>query len=224
MHSGLLDKEAQVIAQGQWFAGLDTALQSALLRNSRVMRLEGKALRNSRRLLLGGSLYAVAGGAAKLSRRMASGRDLTLQLFEPGTWFGGGIGSSHAQCSYLMEPRGELVLLVVEAPELQALKAMHPSLSHAMLLLHERLLHRMGEMLEEISDMPLAMRVSRQLAALGDRFGVTDGARVKLSVPVSQQDLADLTGACRQRVNAEIKAFERQGVLRMVRGCVELTV
>ena len=218
VQSPLAQAELQTLLGSTWFAALDGALGAALLRNARVVRLNGHSNRPGPRIALSGALCAVAGGAAKVSRALGSGRDLAIGLMEPGAWFSCG----PAPGGYAVEGRGALVLLVVDARELELLKGMFPSLLPALFGLNEQLLHRLGEMLEELNDMPLATRIARQLSALGQRFGVAGAEGLRLSVRVSQQDLADLTGACRQRVNAELKAFERRGLLRMDSGHLAL--
>lgn len=230
MQERLSRDECAALERSTWLGALDAALGAALLRNARVVRLTGHSNRPGPRIALSGALCAVAGGAAKVSRTLGSGRDLAIGLMEPGAWFscGPAPGDSHGTvpaapaASYAIEGRGALVLLVVDARELAQLKQMFPALFPALLGLNEQLVHRLQEMLEELNDMPLATRVARQLSALGQRFGVAGAEGLRLNVRVSQQDLADLTGACRQRVNAELKAFERRGMLRMEGGQLAL--
>jgi len=204
------------------FAGMDEGVSAALIRNGRVVRLRCGMARPAARLMLRGSLCGLASGATKLSRKMASGRELAISIIEPGTWLCAG-APDDALPAYELEARAEVVLLVVDQPELQQLVRIYPVLLPALLKLNARHAQRLDELLEELHDMPLATRVARQLLALGKRFGALGvGGASRIGIRVSQQDIADLTGACRQRVNAEIKEFERRGLLRMAGGHLEL--
>ena len=226
MHARLDEDVFQTLSQGAWFAGLGDELQGALLRNGKVVRAD-RGQGPDRQFALQGSLCAVARGAVKLVRRLPSGRELAIGFIEPGMWIGGEAGLDDPGVSgagYEAEARGEFVLLVVEAPELRQLARRYPELVTALLRLQSRLAQRLADMLEEINEMPLGDRVARRLSALGRAFAVPDktgGAR-RIGIRVSQQDLADLTGASRQRVNVEIKQLERRGLLRMVCGHLEL--
>ncbi len=222
VHPRLSAREADTISQGEWFATLDVDVRGALVRNSRVVRVDAKTSSHVLCMAVGGSLYCVVKGAAKLSKTMASGRKLAIDLIEPGAWFGVSFCRDDKLDRYAIESRGDLVLLVVDQRELQLLRIMYPPLVSALFTLHERLVHRLGAMLEELQDMTLATRLVRRLVAIAKHFGVPEAGGLRLAVPLSQQDLADLTGASRQRVNLEIKALERRGLLRTIRGQIEL--
>ncbi len=208
--------------QGDWFKSLDPDLRDALVRNSRVVRVDARASSHVLCSAVRGALYCVVQGAAKLSKTLACGRKLGIDVMEPGTWFSVGFSRDDALERYAIESRGALVLLVVDQREFQLLRIMYPPLVHAVFMLHERMLHRLSEMLEELQGMTLATRIVRRLSSLAQRFGVPSASGVRLGLALSQQDLADLTGSSRQRVNVEIKAMERRGLLRVILGHIEL--
>ena len=47
---------------------------------------------------------------------------------------------------------------------------------------------------------------------------VRTGARVRIGLQLAQEELAQLLGASRQRVNQELKAMEREDVIRIEPG------
>ena len=48
------------------------------------------------------------------------------------------------------------------------------------------------------------------------RYGVEeDNGEIRIGLALAQEDLAQLLGASRQRVNQELKALEREGALRI---------
>lgn len=210
------------MSQGEWFKSLDSELREALVRNSRVVRVDARASSQVLCMAVRGSLYCVVKGGAKLSKALPSGRKLAIDLMEPGAWFSVGPCSDDSVQRYAIESRGELVLLVVDQHEFQLLRIMYPLLVPALSTLHERMVYRLGEMLEELHDMTLAARIVRRLSSIAQRFGVPCAAGLRLGIPLSQQDLADLTGSSRQRVNVEIKTLERRGLLRVILGQLEL--
>lgn len=44
---------------------------------------------------------------------------------------------------------------------------------------------------------------------------MTNGEETHIGLQLAQEDLAQLVGASRQRVNQELKGFEREGALRI---------
>src|SRR5574343_158422 len=65
---------------------------------------------------------------------------------------------------------------------------------------------------------PLRARLAKHLLHLMRRFGprhVPPGDEVPLGIVLVQDELAQLLGCSRQRVNVELKSMEREGVIRM---------
>jgi len=84
----------------------------------------------------------------------------------------------------------------------------------ALLRLNCRRLRLMFDQLEDLNTRPLRSRLARQLLLLAKSYGVGEGEQVvRIGLALAQEDLAQLLGASRQRVNQELKALEREGLL-----------
>ena len=69
--------------------------------------------------------------------------------------------------------------------------------------------------------MPLRARLAKQLVHLVRSYGVpslSDSSEMRISLQLAQEELAQLLGASRQRVNQELKAMEREDVIRIEPG------
>ena len=73
----------------------------------------------------------------------------------------------------------------------------------------------MFDQYEDLNTRPLRSRLARQLLLLGKSYGVPEGDQLRIGLALAQEDLAQLLGASRQRVNQELKRLEREGVLRV---------
>jgi CRP-like cAMP-binding protein len=76
-------------------------------------------------------------------------------------------------------------------------------------------------LVEDLNTLPLKARLAKQLVHLVRSYGVPNldnGAEMRISLQLAQEELAQLLGASRQRVNQELKAMERDGVLRIEPG------
>ncbi len=64
----------------------------------------------------------------------------------------------------------------------------------------------------------LRARLAKQLLHLVRSYGVpqlADGSEMRIGLQLAQEELAQLLGASRQRVNQELKAMEREEVIRI---------
>jgi CRP-like cAMP-binding protein len=211
---GLTLEERQHIETGPWFAKLSAALQQAILSRAVVRRLADGAPMAAR-----GSpaeeWVGVARGAVRISTVSLAGKQVSLTYCEPGTWFGDialfdGLPRTHDAHAH-----GDTTLLVVRKPDFKELLAQHVELYDALLRLNCRRLRLMFDQFEELNTRPLQARLARQLLLLAKSYGIAEGAEIRIGLQLAQEDLAQLLGASRQRVNQELKGFERDAILRV---------
>ena len=154
----------------------------------------------------------VAKGAVRVSSVSLSGKQVTLTYVEPGTWFGDialfdGLPRTHDANAH-----GETTLLAVRKADFKALLSRHVELYDALLRLNCRRLRLMFDAVRRPQHAPARARAwpSRSCcwrAATASR----QGEEIRIGLQLAQEDLAQLLGASRQRVNQELKGFERDG-------------
>ncbi|MBL8318814.1 MAG: Crp/Fnr family transcriptional regulator [Burkholderiaceae bacterium] len=206
--------EQQSIESGAWFSKLSPTLRAAILSRSVVRRLEDGAPLASRGAPAE-QWCGVAGGAVRISTVSLSGKQITLTYAEPGTWFGDialfdGLPRTHDANAH-----GATTLLVVRKPDFKALLAQHVELYDALLRLNCRRLRLMFDLIEDLNTRPLAARLAKQILLLARSYGIEQGEELRVGLQLAQEDLAQLLGASRQRVNQELKGFEREGAVRV---------
>ena len=91
----------------------------------------------------------------------------------------------------------------------------HVELYEALLRLNCRHLRLLFNVVEDLNTLPLGARLAKQLLLLARSYGVTQGEEIRIGLQLAQEDLAQLLGASRQRVNQELKGFERDGAVRI---------
>ncbi len=109
----------------------------------------------------------------------------------------------------------DTMLLLVPREAFLAESDRDPRVSRALmriLCLRSRVLYAS---LVEAAFLPLRVRCARVLHSLMSQYGVKRGNHIEISLKLSQEELADMIGRTRQSVNKELKALEREGVLRM---------
>jgi len=212
--AALTPEERSNIETGPWFSKLSGALREAILARANVRRLPDGAPLASR-----GSpaeeWVGVALGAVRVSSVSLSGKMVTLTYVEPGTWFGDIALFDGLPRTHDADVHGQTTLLTVRRPDFKALLNQHVELYDALLRLNCRRLRLMFNQFEELNTRPLRSRLARQLLLLAKSYGIAEGDEIRIGLQLAQEDLAQLLGASRQRVNQELKGFERDGMLRV---------
>jgi len=207
-------EERSNIESGPWFSKLSPALREAILARTTVRRVADGVTLGSRGTPAA-DWIAVAKGAVRVSSVSLSGKQVTLTYVEPGTWFGDialfdGLPRTHDASAH-----GETTLLIVRKGDFKELLAQHVELYDALLRLNCRRLRVMFDTIEDLNTRPLAARLAKQVMLLARRYGVQEGEEIRIGLQLAQEDLAQLLGASRQRVNQELKGFEREGAVRI---------
>ncbi len=206
--------ERSNIESGSWFSKLSLPLRQAILARSTVRRLADGATMSARGTPAQ-EWVGVAKGAVRVSSVSLSGKQVTLTYVEPGTWFGDialfdGLPRTHDASAH-----GETTLLVVRKADFKELLTQHVELYDALLRLNCRRLRLMFDTIEDLNTRPLAARLAKQVLLLARAYGIEQGEETRIGLQLAQEDLAQLLGASRQRVNQELKGFEREGAVRI---------
>jgi CRP/FNR family transcriptional regulator, cyclic AMP receptor protein len=215
MNSSLLTMpERSSIETGSWFAKLSPPLREDILARAVVRRVGDGAVLSARGAPAD-EWCGVAKGAVRVSSVSLSGKQITLTYVEPGTWFGDialfdGLPRTHDGHAH-----GDTTLLVVRKADFRELLSRHIELYDALLRLNCRRLRLLFDVVEDLNTRPLAARLAKQVLLLARSYGIAQGEEIRIGLQLAQEDLAQLLGASRQRVNQELKAFERDGAVRI---------
>ena len=210
----LTPAEQQHIDAGPWFSKLSPALRADSLSRATVRRIaEGAML--SARGAQADEWCGVAKGAVRVSSVSLSGKQITLTYVEPGIWFGDTALFDGLPRTHDAHAHGDTTLLVVKKADFRALLDAHVELYEALLRLQCRRVRLLYDVVEDLNTRPLAARLAKQLLLLARSYGIAQGEEIRIGLQLAQEDLAQLLGASRQRVNQELKGFERDGAVRV---------
>ena len=206
--------EQNNIDSGAWFSSLSEELRHAILSRAVVRRLPDGAPLASR-----GSpaedWVGVALGAVRVSSVSLSGKQVSLTYVEPGTWFGDIALFDGLPRTHDADAHGATTLLSVRKADFKELLHQHVELYDALLRLNCRRLRIMFNLVEDLNTRPLSARLAKNILMLAKSYGVPQGDEIKIGLQLAQEDIAQLLGASRQRVNQELKGFERDGAVRI---------
>ncbi|MCW5220667.1 Crp/Fnr family transcriptional regulator [Verminephrobacter aporrectodeae subsp. tuberculatae] len=209
--------EREAINSGRWFASLSASLRHDILRCSHVKRFRDGVLIAAR-----GNppveWVACARGAVRVCSTTPSGRQITLTYLEPGIWFGDVAIFDGDRRTHDAYAQGDTSLLCVPKEDFRKILSDHPELYEALLRLQARRIRQLYSLVEDLNTLPLRARLAKQLVYLTRSYGVPilpERRELRISLQLAQEDLAQLLGASRQRVNQELKFMEREEILRI---------
>jgi CRP-like cAMP-binding protein len=213
-------EEREAINTGRWFSSLSPSLRHDILRCAYVKRLKDGDLISAR-----GDppeeWMACAKGAVRVSSTSLSGKQITFTYVEPGIWFGDVAILDGDTRTHDVYAHGETTILCVAKADFQKILASHVELYDAMLRLQARRIRQLFGLVEDLNTLPLRSRLAKQLLHLARSYGVPSlhhGSETRIGLHLAQEELAQLLGASRQRVNQELKAMEREEILRIEPG------
>lgn len=218
MHEPILtNQEREAINAGRWFGRLSPSLRHDILRSAYVKRYKDGALICAR-----GDMpeawMACAKGAIRVSSTSFTGRQVTLAYIEPGVWVGDMALFDGDKRTHDAYAHGETTLLCVSQADFRKILQQHVELYDALLRLQAQRLRQLYGLVEDLNTLPLRARLAKQLLHLARSYGVTNLAgdgEIRISLQLAQEELAQLLGASRQRVNQELKTLEREGSIRI---------
>jgi CRP-like cAMP-binding protein len=213
-------EEREAINSGRWFTSLSPSLRHDILRCAYVKRYK-----DGTQIFARGEPHdewiACAKGAVRVSSTSISGKLITLTYVEPGIWFGDVAIFDGDRRTHDAYAHGETTILCVSKADFKKILATHAEFSEAMLRLHARRIRQLYGLVEDLNTLPLRARLAKQLLHLVRSYGVpqlADGSELRIGLQLAQEELAQLLGASRQRVNQELKAMEREDIIRIEPG------
>jgi len=213
-------EEREAINSGRWFSSLSPSLRHDILRCAYVKRhKDGNML--AARGDPPEQWIACAKGAVRVSSTSVSGKQITLTYVEPGIWFGDVSIFDGDRRTHDCYAHGDTTTLNVAKADFKKILSQHVEFYEAMLRLQSRRIRQLYGLVEDLNTLPLRARLAKQLNHLLRSYGVpslSDAKAVRISLQLAQEELAQLLGASRQRVNQELKQMERELIIRIEPG------
>ena len=216
----LTNEERAAINGGRWFSSLSPSLRHDILRCAFVKRYKDGDLIVAR----GDSIMqwmACAKGAVRMGSTTLSGKQVALTYVEPGIWFGDVTMFDGDHSPHDAYAHGDTTVLCVALADFRKILTVHVELYEALLRLQSRRMRQLFGLVEDLNTLPLRARLAKQILHLVRSYGVSslsDGSEVRIGLQLAQEEMAQLLGASRQRVNQELKAMEREAIIRIEPG------
>jgi CRP/FNR family cyclic AMP-dependent transcriptional regulator len=170
----------------------------------------------------GTSLMVVLRGRVKISTCSEDGREVFLNVIEPGQIVGEIAFLDGQQRSADATAVGDCVVMTIDRRDFIPYLESNPKTAVQLLTILCARLRRTSEMVEDIAFLELPKRLGRLLIRLGNTYGKHTSAGIRIEIKLSQKDLGNLIVASRESINKQLRAFEEQGLISTDRGYITI--
>ena len=168
----------------------------------------------------GDALFGVITGRVRISSIAVSGREIFLNIMEPGDTFGEIALLDGRPRTARARAMAESELFIVPRRQFLELLAREPILADHLLRLLCARLRWVGGFVEESALLSATARLARRLLALGKVHGHEIGTGIELKI--SQDDVASFLGLSRQIVNQNLQDWKAHRWVSLGRGKITI--
>lgn len=157
-------------------------------------------------------LYLVESGRIKITTLAPDGREAFVAIIGPGQVFGELSlfeGQQRTADARAMEPT---TLHALSHDDFRPYVASHPDVAWELLRVLSRMVRRQDQAIQDMVFLDVGGRVARRLLDLASQHGEPAGdGVVRIEVPITQEELAQMVGASRESVNKALGSFMDRG-------------
>jgi CRP/FNR family transcriptional regulator, cyclic AMP receptor protein len=168
------------------------------------------------------SVAVILEGRIKLSFFTDEGHEVVLAIRGPGDLVGDLSaldGQPHSATATALEP---VEAMIVPAPDFTAFLLEYPRSALTLLRMLSSRLRDADEKRIEFSAYDSVGRVARRLVEMAARFGDPQDQGLRITLPLSQEELAGWTGSSREAVSKALQSLRAKGLIETERRAVTI--
>ncbi len=211
----------KMMANNRLFNHLDDEEMDALLPHVQV-----RSYKPNQTIFLkndpGISVMGVISGRVKISNFSGEGKEVVLNIIDPGTFFGEIAlldGKDRTANATAMDASD---ILVLQRRDFLPFLETHP---HWAIKLIEVLCHRVRlttELVEDSAFLTLPTRLAKRLVWLADNYGQETDEGTRIELKLTQRELGGLVGLSRENINRQLRSWHKEGLISMDSGTITI--
>jgi CRP/FNR family transcriptional regulator len=162
-------------------------------------------------------VYFLKQGRIKLSVLSESGKEIAIDIIQPGEIFGEFALVDESPRSNMAQALDDMLMWVFPKREFTHLLASQPKLALSYIRLVGDRRRRMEKKLSDITSKAVSARVCELLHELSTSSSDVEAAHSEYLVPLTHHDVASLIGAARQTTTTVLNDLERRGIIELGR-------
>lgn len=169
------------------------------------------------------ALYVVAAGQVKLLRHSLSGQDVLLDILKPGDYFGNLSTFANEEYPETAQAHTAVCVLSISSETFRILLQQQPSVALAVLDITSRRLQESQELVHRLSTDSVERRIAAVLLKLAQKLGEISEEGILIQMPLSRDDLAQMTGTTTETASRIISQFQKDGLVHTGRQWIAIT-
>ncbi len=170
----------------------------------------------------GTSMMAVLSGRVRISAYSEDGREIILNMVDPGQLFGEIALLDGKDRSADATAMGKTELLILDRRDFLPFLEKNPKSAVKLIEVLCSRLRRTSEMVESIAFLDFAARLARLLVQMAEHYGKDTEAGLLIDIRISQADLGNLIASTRESVNRQLSAWTQDGVIAVEQGKITI--
>jgi CRP/FNR family transcriptional regulator, cyclic AMP receptor protein len=170
----------------------------------------------------GSALYLLLSGQVKIVRESSEDGEIILHVCGPGECLGEMALLDGAPRSATAEALERVEALMLYREEFLALLDRRPTVARAMMGSLAERVRRLNEQLRDAARLDVAGRLAKTLLALANQHGQDTPEGIRITLRLTQAELAQMVGAARQTVTTQLSWFRDRGILSIGRNGITL--
>ena len=158
-------------------------------------------------------LYVVAEGKVKIMQHPLGGRDVLLEILTTGEFFGNLTALGAASYSDSAEAQSPCCILCIRSDDFRKILDKYPELALKALEIMAARLNEANMRVMQLSSMPVEKRIAITLHKLAHKLGRKKDSMLLIDVPLSRDDLAEMTSATPESVSRVMSQLQTSGVI-----------
>jgi len=167
-------------------------------------------------------VYILKHGRVKLSVLSESGKEIAIDIIQPGEIFGEFALVDESQRSNMTQALDDVLMWVFSKHDFTKLLTSLPMLALSYIKLVGDRRRRMEKKLSAITSKPVSGRICELLHELSTSSAEFETVSTDYIVPLTHQDVASLIGAARQTTTTVLNDLERRGIIQLGRGWIRV--
>jgi CRP-like cAMP-binding protein len=157
------------------------------------------------------TLYILKEGRIKITRLAEDGREMTMDIIEPGDIFGEMTLAGEIERETNAEALEDSFICTIKREEFESFLKMRPDLTLTITKWIGTRLRKIENRLEGVIFQDVRARLASLLKDLAEKYGKDVDEGRKITIKLSHQELANLIGATRETVTLELNNMKKRG-------------
>ncbi len=166
----------------------------------------------------GTSMMAVIHGRVRISAYSEDGREIILNMIEPGQLFGEIGLLDGKERSADATAMGKTTLLILDRRDFIPFLEQNPKIVIRLFDVLCARLRQTSEMVESIAFLDFGARLAKLLLQMAENYGQEKDQGLLINLRISQADLGNLIASTRESVNRQLNAWVQEGIIALEQG------